>query len=60
MIAPDLRGCGGSSHDLPLAEYQPELAVQDVVDLITVMGFEQLDLLGFSTGGQRAELSVKK
>ncbi|MGL4831878.1 MAG: alpha/beta fold hydrolase, partial [Propionibacteriaceae bacterium] len=52
MIAPDLRGCGNSSRDLPLTQYQPELAVHDMIDLIDVMGFEQVDLLGFSTGGQ--------
>ncbi len=60
VIAPDLRGCGHSSRDLPLTQYQPELAVQDMIDLIDVMGFEQVDLLGFSTGGQWAQLLVEK
>lgn len=60
VIAPDLRGCGDSSRDLPLDQYQPELAVQDVIDLIGLMGYEQVDLLGFSTGGQWAQLLVEK
>lgn len=60
VIAPDLRGCGGSSRDLPISQYQPELAVQDVIDLISLKGYEQVDLLGFSTGGQWAQLLVEK
>ncbi|WP_394277881.1 alpha/beta fold hydrolase [Luteococcus sp.] len=60
VVAPDLRGCGDSSRDLPLGQYQPELAVQDVIDLIGLMGFEQVDLLGFSTGGQWVQLLVER
>jgi pimeloyl-ACP methyl ester carboxylesterase len=52
----DMRGCGGSSRDLGPAAYQPEYVVDDLARLIGVLGHEQVDLLGFSTGGQVAQL----
>lgn len=59
VIAPDLRGCGRSSRDMSLDQYQPELAVTDVIALIEHLGLQQVDLLGFSTGGQWAQLLVE-
>lgn len=58
VILFDLRGCGRSSRRLPPEEYQPELIVEDLVALINTLGFGRVDLLGFSTGGQIAQLFV--
>lgn len=52
----DLRGCGRSSRGLPATQYQPELVVDDLVALIDLLGCDAVDLLGFSTGGQIAQL----
>jgi pimeloyl-ACP methyl ester carboxylesterase len=52
----DMRGCGRSSRDLDPAAYQPEYVVDDLARLIRVLGHDQVDLLGFSTGGQVAQL----
>lgn len=52
----DMRGCGRSTRDLGPAAYQPELVVKDLITLIEVLGHEQVDLLGFSAGGQVAQL----
>lgn len=52
----DLRGCGRSARDLGPDAYQPELVVEDLARLIPAMGHEQVDVLGFSTGGQLAQL----
>jgi pimeloyl-ACP methyl ester carboxylesterase len=56
VILFDMRGCGGSSRNLGPAAYQPEYVVDDLARLIGVLGHEQVDLLGFSTGGQVAQL----
>ncbi|MEZ5093902.1 alpha/beta fold hydrolase [Nocardioides sp.] len=58
VVAFDLRGCGRSSRGLSPERYQPELAVEDVSRLITWLNHEQVDVLGFSTGGQIAQLLV--
>jgi pimeloyl-ACP methyl ester carboxylesterase len=44
----DLRGCGLSSHDVPL---QPDLIADDVAALIRHIGAGKADVLGFSYGG---------
>jgi len=52
----DMRGCGRSSRSLGAEAYQPEYVVEDVARLIDVLGYDRVDLLGFSTGGQVAQL----
>ncbi|GLZ80758.1 acetyltransferase [Actinorhabdospora filicis] len=59
VIVYDLRGCGRSSRDLPIEAYQPQAIVDDTRGLIEKLGFERVDLLGFSTGGQVAQLFVE-
>ncbi|WP_203335447.1 alpha/beta fold hydrolase [Nocardioides limicola] len=56
VIMVDLRGCGRSTRGLGPQRYQPEFVVDDLVALITSLGHRQVDLLGFSTGGQIAQL----
>ncbi|MDQ1658379.1 MAG: hypothetical protein QOD41_3462, partial [Cryptosporangiaceae bacterium] len=56
----DLRGCGRSSRDLPLEAYQPERCIDDLHLLIRWLGVEQVDLLGFSYGGQLAMLFLER
>jgi pimeloyl-ACP methyl ester carboxylesterase len=48
VIATDYRGIGGSSGSAPLTV--GEMA-DDAIDLIRTLGFEKVDLLGFSLGG---------
>ncbi|XUY28676.1 alpha/beta fold hydrolase [Agrobacterium sp. rho-8.1] len=48
VIAIDYRGIGGSGGDAPLTV--GEMA-QDTINLIRKMGFETVDLMGFSLGG---------
>ena len=59
VVVFDLRGCGRSSRDLGPTAYQPEFIVEDVVRLLGVLGHDEVDLLGFSTGGQVAQLIVE-
>lgn len=54
----DLRGCGRSSRGLGPAGYQPELVVQDIAGLVRALSHGRVDILGFSTGGQAAQLFV--
>ncbi|GII23091.1 alpha/beta fold hydrolase [Planosporangium mesophilum] len=56
----DLRGCGRSSRDLPDDAYQPDLCVEDTARLIEWLGASQVDLLGFSYGGQLAMLLAER
>lgn len=56
VVAFDMRGCGHSTRDLPAGEYQPDLVVEDMRRLLDVLGHDTVDLLGFSTGGQVAQL----
>lgn len=56
VVAFDMRGCGRSTRDLGPDAYQPEYVVDDLARLIGVLGHQQVDLLGFSTGGQVAQL----
>lgn len=56
VILFDMRGCGRSSRDLPSAQYQPELVVEDIAGLLEALDHDRVDLLGFSTGGQVAQL----
>ncbi|MDR6173454.1 pimeloyl-ACP methyl ester carboxylesterase [Nocardioides zeae] len=55
----DKRGCGRSTRGLGPDGYQPELVVEDLFELIHFLGHEVVDLLGFSTGGQVAQLFVE-
>lgn len=59
VIMFDMRGCGRSSRDLGPDGYQPELVVGDLAQLIRALGHDSIDLLGFSTGGQVAQLFVE-
>lgn len=59
VVAFDIRGCGRSTGGLGPQGYQPEFVVQDVERLICLLGHERVDLLGFSTGGQVAQLFVE-
>lgn len=59
VIAFDLRGCGGSTQGLGPAGYQPEFVVADLLGLLDALGLVRVDLLGFSTGGQVAQLAVE-
>lgn len=59
VVAFDMRGCGRSTQGLGHAGYQPEFVVGDVDRLIGALGHEGVDLLGFSTGGQVAQLFVE-
>jgi pimeloyl-ACP methyl ester carboxylesterase len=56
VILVDMRGCGRTSRDLVPDAYQPEFVIDDLARLMEVLGHEQVDLLGFSTGGQVALL----
>ncbi|GAA5028358.1 alpha/beta hydrolase [Actinopolymorpha pittospori] len=56
----DFRGCGRSGRNLPEDRYQPEYVVEDTHRLIDRLGFGQVDLLGFSTGGRAAMHFVDK
>lgn len=59
VIMFDLRGCGLSSRDLGPDGYQPEFVVEDLAQLIRALGYETVDILGFSTGGQVAQLFIE-
>lgn len=59
LILFDLRGCGQSSRGLGYEGYQPEIVVEDIARLIEALGHDRVDLLGFSTGGQVAQLFVE-
>ena len=48
VIALDYRGIGFSSGSVPLTI--AEMA-QDVIDFIAALGFDKIDLMGFSLGG---------
>jgi pimeloyl-ACP methyl ester carboxylesterase len=54
VILVDLRGCGRSSRDLPEHAYRHHLAAEDLSILITRLGMDQPDVLGFSYGGSLA------
>jgi pimeloyl-ACP methyl ester carboxylesterase len=55
----DMRGCGQSTRGLGPDGYQPEFVVEDLAQLIQVLGHDRVDLLGFSTGGQVAQLFIE-
>jgi pimeloyl-ACP methyl ester carboxylesterase len=55
LVMPDLRGCGRSTIGLPLDQYTPDQAVEDVAVLLDALGLDEIDLLGFSYGGQLAQ-----
>jgi pimeloyl-ACP methyl ester carboxylesterase len=59
VILFDMRGCGRSTRSLGADGYQPEFVVEDLAKLIQSFGYESVDLLGFSTGGQVAQLFVE-
>jgi pimeloyl-ACP methyl ester carboxylesterase len=59
VILFDMRGCGRSTRDLASTEYQPEFVVGDIAGLVEALGHDRVDLLGFSTGGQVAQLLIE-
>ncbi len=59
VILFDMRGCGRSTRGLGPDGYQPEFVVEDLSKLIRAVGYNEVDLLGFSTGGQVAQLFVE-
>ncbi len=59
VILFDMRGCGRSTRGLGVDGYQPESVVVDLTQLIEFIGHEHVDLLGFSTGGQLAQLFIE-
>ena len=59
VILFDMRGCGRSTRGLGPDGYQPEYVVEDLSQLIQALGYDTVDLLGFSTGGQVAQLFVE-
>lgn len=56
----DMRGCGRSTGGLGREGYQPEFVVADLAALIAASESDLVDLLGFSTGGQVAQLFVEE
>jgi pimeloyl-ACP methyl ester carboxylesterase len=60
VVTFDWRGCGRSTRDLPVERYHPDLVVEDVRGLVEHLGTPQVDLVGFSTGGQIAQLFVER
>jgi pimeloyl-ACP methyl ester carboxylesterase len=59
VILFDMRGCGQSTRGLGPHGYQPDFVVEDLARLIRTLGHDQVDLLGFSVGGQVAQLFVE-
>lgn len=55
----DMRGCGRSTRGLGPGGYQPELVVEDLAQLTRALEYDTVDILGFSTGGQVAQLFVE-
>jgi pimeloyl-ACP methyl ester carboxylesterase len=58
VVFADLRGCGGSTRDLPSWAYTPDAAVADLLALLDVVGPGEVDVLGFSYGGEIAQRLV--
>ena len=56
----DFRGCGRSSRNLPEDALQPEYVIGDTYRLIEKLGLDEVDLLGFSTGGRAATQFVSE
>lgn len=59
VILFDMRGCGRSTRALSPNDYQPEFIVEDIAGLVEALGHDRVDLLGFSTGGQVAQLLIE-
>ncbi len=51
VICPDQRGRGRSQRDADAAHYQPMRYVQDMLNLLDVLGIEKLAVVGTSLGG---------
>ena len=61
VVAPDLRGHGGTTNVGRADAYSLDALAQDVIGFLAAMGIEQCDLLGHSMGGavaMRATLAV--
>ncbi len=58
VVAPDLRGHGGSSKPADEAAYDYELFVADLLALADSLGWERFVLLGHSMGGMIAQILV--
>jgi pimeloyl-ACP methyl ester carboxylesterase len=54
VVAPDLRGYGGSDKPAGVAAYRTELLARDVVELVAALGRDRADLVGHDWGGQIA------
>jgi pimeloyl-ACP methyl ester carboxylesterase len=59
VLLPDMRGCGRSSRGLGVDRYQPAYVVSDLLEMLVELGHDEVDLVGFSTGGQVAQLFVE-
>jgi pimeloyl-ACP methyl ester carboxylesterase len=55
LVMPDLRGCGRSTCGLPADQYTPDAAVADLIALLSALGLDRVDVLGFSYGGLLAQ-----
>ena len=55
VVAPDLRGHGGSSHPPSEADYTLDHFAADVLALAKAMGFDRFAILGHSMGGMIAQ-----
>ncbi|MGN2638906.1 alpha/beta fold hydrolase [Nocardia takedensis] len=55
LLLPDLRGCGRSARDLPLAAYRPDAVVADLLGMLDTLEIDAADVLGFSYGGLLAQ-----
>jgi pimeloyl-ACP methyl ester carboxylesterase len=56
VLAPDLRGHGGSDHPAGRSSYTLELFADDVLGLADAVGWERFVLVGHSMGGMVAQL----
>ena len=56
VLAPDLRGHGGSDHPEGRGSYSLELFADDVEALLAAVGWERFVLVGHSMGGMVAQL----
>jgi pimeloyl-ACP methyl ester carboxylesterase len=54
VVAPDLRGYGGSDKPAGVAAYRTELLAKDTAELVAALGRDRADLVGHDWGGQIA------
>lgn len=51
VVAPDMRGYGGTDAPKRISDYAPDLLRQDVVELIDALGVDKVHLVGHDWGG---------